>query len=466
MLFAVVGVALTSNTALGQELRLSGHVGTAIQVRATGCANVGNCRLLNFRNTNVVGLKIDAAPSSSTELVADLVLRNINFHRIETLDDTGSISKVQPVDVRINEARMTLLDLFGVDGLDLAAGALRVPWGTADGINPLDRVNPFDLENGTGFDKRLSSPAIQLGWTIGPVRVEALMIPLFVPAILPVDEIDFTAMGAPEDVFDLSDGEEGDPVIVRVQTPTTAPSATLKNVQAGARVVWNSAIGDFSTVFYRGFETLPQASGEARLAGFQTSSRVDLGVPLVYPKITMAGFDYRGPIGDRLSAWAEVAFLFPESAELTAAKHQLESLVKLGHLDEVPSPLPVQETQSDTMYVNAVAGIDYTFPGDLYANLQYARGMPTERQASDLHDYVLMALRWPLLEGRLTLEARGALEIGDDALGYSASGSVTWLHGDAAELELAVRLMDGQDGTTFQRFESLSHMRLSFSLGF
>jgi len=434
----------------------------------TGCNEPSECRFINFRNTNVVRLAIDAAPSVGTELVTDISLRNLNFTTIETLDDTGDISKVQPVDIRVNEARASLFDLFGVKGLELHAGALRLAWGTADKISVLDRLNPYNLEDGSGFDKRLASPALQLGWQLGSIRIEVVALPMFMPAILPVDEIDFTAMGDPQEVLDLEDnaGGEEPPDIQRVETIITKPAYSAENIQAAARIKWNSDVGDFSLLFYRGFETLPQASGEVRLTGFQTANRVNVGAPLKYPKVMMAGADFRGPLFDRVSGWAEVAVIFPESHRLTAAENQLQQLVNLGHLKEIPDPLPTQSTQSDDPYIQAVAGIDVTLPGDLYVNLQYLRGMPTERQAADQHNYAVIALRLPLMEGRLELGANGVIEMVPEVVGYQAGGYLSWLHGDAAKIVLSTVFMGGETGATLGRFEKMSHTRLSLSLNF
>ncbi len=449
------------------QVRFGGSVSTGIQLRLTGCGADGGCRLLNFRNANVVQLTIDAQPTSTTELFGDVSVRNINFSTIETLDDAGEISKVQPVDIRVNEARVSLFDLFSAKGLDLSVGALKLAWGTADGHNPVDIANPYDLEEGAAYDQRLASLALQLSYSVGDWRIEAVALPLFLPAILPIEHIDFTALGDPADVLDLTEDDDSPATIEKVETPTTLPDFAAENIQAGARIKYTGPIGDLSVVFFRGFESLPQASGTVRLTGFQTQNRVDLGVPLVYPKVMMTGLTYRGTIADRLGLWAEAALFFPSRHELVAAKNQLEALVKLGRLDEVPDPLPSQETQSSDMYVKAVAGVEYVFFDRWYLNLQYSRGMPTERQASDIHEYVLLGTRLTLLDGKLVLGVRGALEIADsDTLAWQASGRIAWLHGDAAEISLGATFIDGQKATTFDRFEDLSHAKLAVKLGF
>jgi hypothetical protein len=452
-------------TAHAEKVRISGAVSSSLQLGMSDCTQPSNCRFLNFRNTNVVRLVIDSAPSPSTELLADISLRNLNFTTVETLEDTGDIAKVQPIDIRVNEARATLFDLFGVKGLDFNVGALRLAFGTADQVSVLDRINPYNLEDGTGFDKRLSSPALHLAWQMGRVRIEVAALPFFMPAILPIDEIDFTTMGDPQGVLDLED-HAGDvtPDIKRVETSITPPVNNLSNIQAAVRIKWESSIGDFSALFYRGFESLPQASGAVRLTGFQTTNRVNIAVPLVYPEVMVGGADFRAPLFGRVSGWAEVALVFPQSHSLTAAENQLKQLVNLGHLSEVPDPLPTQSTQSDKPYVQAVAGIDMTLPGDLYVNLQYLRGMPTERQAGDPHNYEIVALRLALLEGRLELGANGVVELVPEALGFQAGGHVAWLHGDAAKVLLSTIFMGGKKGSTLKRFENISHTRLSVSL--
>ena len=459
---------MLAGSARGEGVRIGGSVSTTFQAALIGCGGKTSCRFLNFRNANIVGLTIDAQPSATTELFGDVSVRNINFARIDELDDTGEISAVQPVDIRVNEARLSLFDLFGAGGLDLSAGAMRIAWGEGDGLNPTDVVNPYNLEDGTGFDERLSSLAMQLAYSVGDVRIEATVVPIFMPGILPIEHIDFTALGDPQDVFDLADDQDEPPEIQNVDTPTAVPEPGLNNIQAAARIKYASPVGDFALMFYRGFESLPQASGAVRFTGFQTQNRIDIGVPLVYPKLMMGGASYRGPIVGRLSAWAEVAVMIPEKHALTAAKNQLEALVKLGRLDEVPDPIPTQTTQSDDVYVKAIAGLEYIFADQLYVNAQYARGTPTERQSADIHDYVLVGLRWTLLEGKLNLGARGALEVADggDTLGYQAGGSISWLHGDAAELRLSTTFLGGDEDASFGRFEKLSNVRLSFKLAF
>lgn len=460
---------LSSTSAARADVRFGGFLETNLNLGVGGCDGAGDCRFLNFRNLNVLGLTLDATPSDTVEVRAALDIRNINFTTIESLDDLGDADAVQPVNFRFRDAWVALYD-FLAPGLDLIAGAQRVPWGVADAWVPTDRVNPFDLEDPTRFDRRLASPALRLAWEAGPVQLEAVMVPLFVPAALPVESFDVTSLGDPQEVFDLKAFRgEGQPEIHVAETPTKAPPAALENVQTGARLVWQSPIGHLELSWYRGFDSIPQASGQARLTGFQTADRVDLGLPLRFPRLQVVGAGWRGHVGGGVSAWIEGAALFPEEATLTASPTQLDQLVKLGRLDEVPDPLPRMILQDGDPYPNVVVGVDYAVPGGPYLNLQYLYGFLLERKLGDQHHYALLAFHWPFLGGRLAVDLRGGIEIVDvdpDGVGWLAGGGLTYLHGDAVEVELATTFLQGQARTTLARFQDLSHVRLRVAVKF
>ncbi len=468
VLAAAASAAADDGSMTSGGVTFGGRFSTAIHLGMDDCSSPSSCRLLNFRNSNVFGLTVQARPSRTVDVQGGVLVRNTNFARIESLEQTGEITEVQPVDIRALESKILLTELFGAKGLELSAGMLRVAWGTADGVSPTDIVNPYDLEAGAGFGARLPSLAVAAAYEAGDFRVEVTWLPLFQPAILPVDAIDVTTLGDPSDVFDLGEYAQGEPPAVRqVDTPTTTPTPSVDNFAVAARVRYRAPIGDLSLMFFRGHESLPQASGEARLSGFQTSNRVDLGVPLVFPRLMMAGLDWRGPIGGPVSGWIDLGVFFPQAAELKASRSQLEALVKLGRLSEVPNPIPVQSTQSSDVYVKTVAGIDMTLAEVVYVNVQYAYGLPFERQRSDEHHYALALTRVSLLDDRLSLTASGALEVSPDAdLGFSAGGEIAWTHGDAARLALAVTMVGGQPGSSFGRLEKLSCVTLSVETQF
>ena len=415
----------------------------------------------------MLGLHAKARLGSGAAVRARVDVRNISFAEVETLADTGAADRVQPVDLQVQEAALLLYG-FLLDDLDVTVGAQRLAWGSADRFNPTDRLNAYDLEDPTRFDRRLASLALSAVYHLpAGLRVEAAVLPLFVPSRLPIDEVDFTGLGDPQQVFDLDEYSTGaPPEVVKVETPTTVPDPTLANMQVALRMGWQSPVGDWSLGWFRGFDSLPQAHGSARLMGFQTANRVTLGVPLVYPRVQMLSADFRGPLVSRLGGWCEGAVIFPSEAVVRADRAQLDSLVRLGIISAVPDPLPSETVQADTPYVTLAAGLDWTFASGLYLNAQYLRGLLLERQASDLHHYGLLGLRWPL--GPVALLLSGGLEVtpGGEDLGSLLSAGVAYLHADSVQVSLGGTWLQGGDGTSLQRFAELSHARLEVSASF
>jgi len=155
-----LGALLLLGATSRAEVRFEGSLETTLNLGVGACVG-GDCRFLDFRNLNVLGLVLDAALGDSVAVRAAVDIRNLNFTRIEELDDLGDADRVQPVNFRFRDAWVALYD-FVAPGLDLVVGAQRSAWGVADAWVPTDRVDPFDLEDPTRFDRRLSPPAVRL----------------------------------------------------------------------------------------------------------------------------------------------------------------------------------------------------------------------------------------------------------------------------------------------------------------
>lgn len=94
---------------------------------------------------------------------------------------------VQPdgtVDLAMHEA---WIDLF-FDSVDVRIGKQAVVWGTAEGAFITDIVSPRDLSDFIlpDFDEiRIGVPAARLDWYAGPLTIEAVWLPAFVPTVSP-----------------------------------------------------------------------------------------------------------------------------------------------------------------------------------------------------------------------------------------------------------------------------------------
>ena len=466
----LVVLALCCASAQAQEVRLGGYLSSQVQMGFDSCLRSdGECRYLDLRNTNVLGIRLRADIGTKVAARVALDFRNLNFPEIETLDDTGEPEKLQPISLRVQEG---YIDLYGfiLRNLDLRIGAQKIRWGVGDGISPTDRLNPYDLEDPTVFDRRLATVAALAAYQVGKVRIELAVVPFFVPAALPVREVDFALTDDPDDTFDLDEfsAEGQDIELEEAETNVSLPETSPSNTAVGVRVLWNGPIGDLGASFYHGRDSLPQADGEALLTGFATDiSRVDVKLPIVYPRVDVIGLEYRGGPFGKFTFWGEAAVVFPQRTVLVASRTQLEALERLEIIDEVPDPLPEAVTQDGRPYLQGLAGVDLTLDFGLYFNLQYLRGFPTERRACEQSNYILSAIRYTFPGGKVILSTSGGVGIGcDRAIGYTVSPELSILFGDAVTLIVGATWLGGTEGASLREFRDLSHVRLGASVEF
>jgi len=448
-----------------------GEVETHVGVKLRRCVESGGepCPLLDYRNINRASLGADAQVGDGVAARVRLEVRNRNAPTIDEVDQHGDVSRVQPVTLRMPEAWVEGYDVL-LPGLDLRVGSQRIPWGTADGWSPSDRLNPYDLEDPTQFDRRLPVPALLASYHLGSVTVSVAWMPVFVPALLPTDEFDLTEnVGDPDELVDLGDYVGGDtPTVNEVETQVRLPRRTLTESAVAVRVAWESPFGDLALGAYRGRDSLPQVSGRVVPTGWSGSDEIDIHAELAYPRIQTVSAELRGPLFGDVSGWAETVAVFPSRTRALVPRSFLDDLLSLGLIDSSPSEDVTAETQSGDPYVTGVAGADVTLPGDVYVNAQYLHGFFGERSRKDLHHYALAALRYPSTGGKLRLQLRGGVEVGDglEELGWLALARVTWLHADALRSSLLVTWQDGPDATTLGRFSELSEARVSFGAEF
>jgi hypothetical protein len=155
-----------------------------------------------------------------------------------------------------------------------------------------------------------------------------------------------------------------------------------------------------------------------------------------------------------------VAAVLPAATAATTSLAQLESLEKLGTIQEIPDPLPRTVTQDGAPYLKWLVGLDRFF-GPVYLNIQWLHGFPTERQATELRDYVLLASRWGITP-TLRLDATAA----SDAAGWIGGGGLTWLYADTVEFSASGVYIGGQDGSSLAGFSGVRHGRMSAKMSF
>ena len=457
-------LAALASAAGAAEADVGGHLGTHLRFALQDCGEAaGDCPLLDYGDTAVVGgwARASLNPRSHARLAVDLRLH----HAVsaELMDETTDPMAVLGASWRIQEAVIDLREL-GLEALDLELGVQRVPWGVADGLHVVDRVNPWDLENPLALDARLPVPVARALLHKGSVQLEGVWVPMAWPAVLPRQGVELLP-GADEMVGDGSDfGETFDGVSVNeIEARIEPPARSLENMGGAARLAWAATRGDLAASYFHGRDSLPQADGEMIITGFQTSdSRVDVAVPLRYPVVDVVGLEARGELFAELGGWVEAALVFPERTAARASRTQLEALERLGTIDAVPDPIPKVVTQDGEPYPTWVVGLDRGF-GRVYLNLQWLHGFPTERQRSELEDYASLAARFTLSDTVvLSLRALGDVR-GAGVLGVA---ELELLHADAAAIVVGGAWVQAVEGSSLYSFRGASQVHSGVNLEF
>ncbi len=443
MLLAVAGAALAV------DVDGSGRVEAHARVAVNGCSPT--CGYVDFHDAAVLGGAVRADFDRRVRAVLAADLRAHATTDLETIEDSGSVTLISPLSLKLKEAS---IGAFGVGApwLDLGTGVQTLHWGVADGVTLVNNLNPYDLEDPTRFDGRLAVPMLVVNAHPGPVIAEVGWAPFFIPAVLPTDQVDVLA-GA-RDVFDVGGANATD--VRSLDSITTVPPTSLANSSLAGRVRVQVPRADLALSWFHGRDSLPQVDGTVLLTGFATNSdRVDVGVPVTWPRIDVGGLEARGELPWDVGGWVEAAIVLPARTQASLSEGQLQDLTDLGALDEVPDPIPTTITQDGKPYLRWIVGLDRS-TGRLYVNVQWLHGFPTERQGADVHDYGMLAVRITLAD-RWVLALRGV----SDGAGYLGAGEIVYLHGDAAEISLGGVWIDGPEGSALRGFRAVSNVGLA-----
>jgi hypothetical protein len=371
---------------------------------------------------------------------------------VSILEDSQFNENIQPFSIRPND----LWFRIQTDQHQIKIGYQKVLWGVATGVSLLNTVNGLDLRDPTRFDQRLSSPLIHSRSTFGKWSFEAVVSPFFTPAQLSTSGIGL--LPTPEDAFEI----DGEPIDIRSAKGTlTLPESSINNTQFASRFLFSGPNINIAGSYYHGFDSLPQASGELLLTGFQTNqNRVDVGIPLVYPSIDILGLSSTVSLPLNSIGWAEVTYSLPQETKLIASQSQLEALEVLGTISEVPSPLPQTQTQGNTPYWKWIVGVE-RYIGPVLCNAQWVHGFFTERQKQDILDYGMLSIRWNVTP-TIRIDSGTAF----NQTGAVLSSDLYFLIQDELEISVGGFLSPAKNDSAFYSYQELQHIRMKTTLQF
>ncbi len=214
-----------------------------------------------------------------------------------------------------------------LDNLDITLGYQRFAWGTADGINPTDNINPKDLSDLNNLASTdvsdLVMPVFAAGVTWYPVdfmAVEGVVLPVFTPPGLPD-----IASYLPEELSEMT---------VNFNYPDTA----LPSFESGVRTIFYLSAMDFSFSYLYAWDDTPDIHVHAGIVESSEYPGVTYGQPdsvdFNFNRVHIFGADFALPVGD-IDLRGEAAYVLTsdvEGTDIYVKNPYLHYVVEAGYI--------------------------------------------------------------------------------------------------------------------------------------
>lgn len=395
-------LALVASLASSQSVQLAGHAAATFGVAVGGTLPVAAAEVA-LTLSGEVGSGFFPDASYSASIVAGY--------------DAASGSST----LELDEARVTAY----LGELELSAGKLRRAWGSTDGVNPVDVLNPHDMSFPPEQGK-VAVPMLHGVYYADGVSIELALLPVFVPSTLP---------GPAWRPTFSPDLPQGVTVVGVLPAEERRPAAELNNVQFGVRASMQLSRFDVSATYFRGFRSEPTMSARLEPAG--APGQMLLQPILSYDRVNVLGLDFSGVIGDVVLR-GEAAYTIAETPGDAAA------------------------TGSDSL--QAVLGGEYLIPGGPRTVLQaiYDYSAPTQVSDSSSSLKFMTALLYEPTN-RTQVEVGWVQSLDGSGL---FKPSLTYSFADGVRGEAVGYVFYGGAGTEFGDFRENSQLRLSLVYDF
>jgi hypothetical protein len=398
--------------------------------------------------------EISSRLDSRLYMFASLDVRFYDFTMAGSTVDLEDVGRNFPTELTVWEAYVNLSGVF-VDGLDVTLGKQRIQWGTADKLNPTDLLNAYDFSDLTNFTARVPTWAARLEYYVADLRLEAIWLPTFHPPLLP--------RGGSQLLLRSRQVATPQGVTVRLDNDYLLfPSRSPGNGSFAAKLAGYAAGFDYSLSYFDGFDGLPIPQRvELTPADTPTAQPGTLvgNVWLAFPRMRTVGADFATEMGG-VGLWGEGALVYPEEVPLVTVIYA-----------ETDSVVERTTALEDKPFLRSTLGIDYTFPGGLYANVQWAHGLFFERGAGKLHDYFVGRLERAFSSDELKLAVGGVFEVGrwsdvSGNYGWGAFPEITYAPLDNIEMIVGTFLVDGRGESLFGAWSDTDQAYLRLKVSF
>lgn len=333
-------------------------------------------------------------------------------------------------EVRLENAHATLY----LGDVDLKVGQQVVFWGSADGVNPVDTVNPRDLSKPIEdpAEQKLPVPMVR-GTYHGPndVRLDAVLIPVWRPGDVPDERWQTERQVSPP---------PGVTIVGEAPPVDNRPEPELGNVQFGARATFGLDVlsgGDLSVAYFHGLRGTPTVSTE--LVPTDTPGQVVVQPVFDYDMYDLVGVDVE-------LATQNVVFRGEAAYTMTGDPEGVDPRIQNHD-------------------VGIVLGAEYTFPGDVVASLSgiadYVAGDAGEDGETTVR--AMLAGRYEA-SPRVELEGAWLHSLSDGSGLIRPAASYTFADGVTGTAELEA--LYGTDGSEFGDFRDNSALILAVEYAF
>lgn len=304
--------------------------------------------------------------------------------------------------VALDEAYVTVY----LGAFELSVGQQRRSWGSTDGVNPVDVLNPRDLTFPPDA-RKLAVPMLHTAIYADDVTVELAVVPVFVPSTRP--GADWAPAQPP---FTPPPGVS---VVGVLPAEENRPGAEVGNLQFGVRATLDLVAADVSATYVYGFKSQPTLS--ARLEPTQTPGQFQVRPVLDYDRVHVLGLDFSTAIG-AVVLRGEAAYtltLDPAGTDPSVGNHSVQAV--LGGEYAIPSG-PRTVVQAIFDYTAPDAGGDPTLGLKLMTAMQYQASTRTNLelgwvQSLDGSGLVMPGLTYAFADG-VTGEAKAHVFYGAD----------------------------------------------------
>jgi hypothetical protein len=314
------------------------------------------------------------------------------------------------------EAWLRYSPTFGRTSFSLSLGRQFISWGAADGLILTDVVCPRNLTAYAGLDfvkSRLPVDGLSLrlglsGFSFGDFSTEALWLPVFTTAKLPLEQDNpLNAVMFPAYVNPVTES-----------AVEKAKPKTIADGEYGLRLSYYSSLFDLSLCGFYGWNDIPYLRGSA--AGPPPYS-----MNPEFHRMIMTGGDASVPVGDFL--------LRLEAAYTWGGRFAPDAATASGNL------IPVEKDQ-----LRMLAGLDWN-PGSWTLTAQYYEDMLPGAGRGTERDWrkngATLSVSRSFLRGNLSVSASCYLGLND--FDTSGSAGVKWAATDDLEFSLGTDFFTG-----------------------